>query len=117
MVNAREILNDFINGLGVLSETNPSVVGAFMNLQEATYAEGALPVKTKELISVAMGAYNRCQYCIVYHVYCAYKAGATREEILEAAMTAIGGFGSGPSMAYTSSVLLAALNEFENEFK
>ena len=95
----------------------PEVVNAFMGLQEATFSEGALSVKTKELISLAIGAYNRCQYCMVYHVYNAYKAGATREEILEAAMVAVGGFGAGPSLAYSSTVLLDAVNEFEHDFE
>lgn len=117
MQDVRKILNDFMGGLSGLGETNKAVVDAFMGLQEAAYADGALPSKTKELISVAIGAYNRCPYCIVYHVYCAYKAGATRDEILEAAMVAAGGFGAGPSMAYSSTYLLDAVNEFENEFK
>ena len=57
-----------------------------------------------------------CKYCIVVHVYNAYQAGATRQEILDAAMVAAGGFGAGPSMAYSSTYLLAAVNEFEHDF-
>lgn len=117
MQDVRQILNDFTNGLQGLSEANPQTINAFMGLQDAAFADGALSVKTKELISVAIGVYNRCKYCIVYHVYCAYKAGATREEILEAAMVSAGGFGAGPSMAYSSTYLLDAVNEFENDFK
>lgn len=116
MQDVRKILNDFTNGVGEMSEANPELVNAFMGLQGAAFSEGALSVKTKELISVAIGAYNRCQYCIVYHVYNAYKAGATREEILEAAGVVIGGFGAGPSMAYSATVLLDAVNEFEHDF-
>ena len=70
----------------------------------------------RELISVGIAAYNRCKYCIVVHVYNAYQAGATRQEILDAAMVAAGGFGAGPSMAYSSTYLLAAVNEFEHDF-
>ncbi len=116
MVDVRQILEDFNNGLAGLSESNPGVIGSFAALQGATYEDGALSKKTKELISVAIGAYNRCQYCIVVHVHNAYEAGATREEILEAAMTVIGGFGAGPSLAYTAAVLLEAVNEFEHDF-
>lgn len=117
MQDVRKILEDFTNGVGGISESNPEVAGAFMGLQGAAFADGALSAKVKELISVAIGAYNRCQYCIVYHVYNAYKAGATREEILEAAMVTVGGFGAGPSMAYTATVLLDAVNEFEHDFE
>ncbi len=76
----------------------------------------SVDVKTKELISVAIAAYNRCEYCIVYHVYKAFEAGATKEEILDAAMVAVA-FGGGPSMAYTSTLLKDSIKEFESDFK
>jgi len=87
-----------------------------MGLLGATFADGAVTIKTKELISVGIAAYNRCEYCIVYHVYKALEAGATREEILEAAMVAVG-FGGGPSMAYSVTLLKESIDEFENDFK
>lgn len=117
MQDVRQILKDFTEGLGGLSKSNAPNVQAFLNLQGATYGDSVLPNKVKELISVGIGAYNRCKYCIVFHVYKAYEAGATREEILEAAMVTVGGFGAGPSIAYTSTYLLDAVNEFENDFK
>ena len=127
MENVRDILNDFMNGLNTISkeegklsitkrEGEGMTVQAFMSLQNAAFEASALDVKTKELISVGIAAYNRCKYCIVVHVYNAYQAGATRQEILDAAMVAAGGFGAGPSMAYSSTYLLAAVNEFEHDF-
>ena len=115
MENVRDILNDFMNGLNTISKEEGMTVQAFMSLQNAAFEASALDVKTKELISVGIAAYNRCKYCIVVHVYNAYQAGATRQEILDAAMVA-GGFGAGPSMAYSSTYLLAAVNEFEHDF-
>ena len=85
------------------------------DLYEKCMADGALDRKTKELIGVAIGVYNRCQYCICVHTHGAYQAGATREEILAAAEVAIA-FGGGPSVAYSASVLNAALDEFEHDF-
>lgn len=114
--NVREILNDFVGGLGALGETNGEMVGAFMGLLGAAYAPSALDVKSKELISVAIGCYNRCDYCIVYHSYKAFEAGATKEEILEAAMVSVA-FGGGPSMAYSVTLLADCIKEFENDFK
>jgi AhpD family alkylhydroperoxidase len=114
--NVREILNDFIGGLGALGETNGTMVEAFMGLLGAAYEPKALDVKTKELISVAIGCYNRCEYCIVYHSYKAFEAGATKEEILEAAMVSVA-FGGGPSMAYSVTLLKECIAEFENDFK
>jgi len=114
--NVREILNDFVGGLGALGETNGSMVEAFMNLLGAAYEPKAMDLKTKELISVAIGCYNRCEYCIVYHSYKAFEAGATKEEILEAAMVSVA-FGGGPSMAYSVTLLKECIEEFENDFK
>lgn len=114
--NVREMLNGFVNGLGSLAETNPEHVGAFMGLLGAAYEPKALDLKTKELISVSIGCYNRCEYCIVYHSYKAFEAGATKEEIIEAAMVSVA-FGGGPSMAYSVTLLQACIAEFENEFK
>ena len=114
--NVRELLNNFVSGLDNLSKTNPKNVGAFMGLLGATYEPKALDLKTKELISVAIGCYSRCEYCIVYHSYKAFESGATKEEILEAAMVSVA-FGGGPSMAYSVTLLEECIKEFENDFK
>lgn len=113
--NPREILNAFMTGLKEIGKSNPQHVSCFMNLLGTTYKSGAVDVKTKELISVGIAAYNRCEYCIVYHVYKALEAGATREEIMEAAMVAVA-FGGGPSMAYSVSLLKDSIDEFEKDF-
>lgn len=112
----REMLNDFMSGLKEVQKTNAEQVKAFMNLLGAAYKPGAIDTKTKELISVAIAAYNRCEYCIVFHVYKALEAGATREEIMEAAMVAVA-FGGGPSMAYIAALLKKCIDEFEGDFK
>lgn len=112
----REMLNAFLGGLQDLGSTNEAHVEAFMNLLGTTYAPGKLDVKTKELISVAVAAYNRCEYCIVFHVFKALEAGATRDEIMEAAMVAVA-FGGGPSMAYSVTLLKDSIDEFEKDFK
>ncbi len=114
--NVREMLNGFVGGLEGLAETNGASVQAFMGILEASYEPNAVDVKTKELISIGISAYNRCEYCIVYHVYKAFEAGATKEEIMESAMVAVA-FGGGPSMAYSVTLLKEAIDEFENEFK
>ena len=83
-------------------------------LREA-YKPGALDTKTKELISVASAAYTRCKYCIVFHVYKAFEAGATQEEIMESGMVSVA-FGDGPSMAYSVTLLRESIEEFMNDF-
>ena len=111
----RELLNDFIGGLESLGQTNGENVSAFMGLLGTTYKPGALETKTKELISVSIAAYSRCEYCIVFHVYKALESGATPEEIMEAAMVSVA-FGGGPSMAYSVTLLKDSIEEFKNDF-
>ena len=114
--NVREMLNSFVGGLEGLSATNPEHVGAFMGLLGAAYEPKALDLKTKELMSIGIACFSRCEYCIVYHSYKAFEAGATKEEILEAAMVSVA-FGGGPSMAYSVTLLKECVEEFEGDFK
>ncbi len=114
--DVRAMLNAFTGGLESVSKANGDEVGAFMGLLQNVYKPSSIDTKTKELISVAIAAYNRCEYCIVYHVYKALEAGASRQEILDAAMVAVA-FGGGPSMAYTVTTLKDSLDEFEKDFK
>lgn len=114
--NVREMLNNFVGGLEGLAATNGAMVESFMGLLGAAYEPKSLDLKTKELISVAIGCYNRCEYCIVYHSYKAFEAGATEEEIIEAAMVSVA-FGGGPSMAYSVTLLKDCIAEFKNDFK
>ncbi len=113
--NVREMLNDFVGGLEDLAQTNGEHVGAFMGMLGASYEPKLLDLKTKELMSVAIGVYNRCDYCIVYHSYKALEAGASSGEIMESAMLSVA-FGGGPTMAYSVTLLKACLDEFESDF-
>ena len=66
----------------------PEVMKAFWAFDKAAVADGAIPVKYKELIAVAVALTTQCPYCIDIHGGNARKAGATEEEIVEAAMVA-----------------------------
>jgi len=66
----------------------PSVMKAFWVFDKAAVAEGAITVKYKELIAVAVALTTQCPYCIDIHSANARKAGATDAEIVEAAMVA-----------------------------
>ena len=66
----------------------PQVMKAFWAFDKASVAEGAIPVKYKELIAVAVALTTQCPYCIDIHNGNARKAGATDTEIAEAAMVA-----------------------------
>jgi AhpD family alkylhydroperoxidase len=64
----------------------PEVMKAFWAFDKAAVAEGAIPVKYKELIAVAVALTTQCPYCIEIHNANARKAGATEAELTEAAM-------------------------------
>ncbi|WP_027631972.1 carboxymuconolactone decarboxylase family protein [Clostridium hydrogeniformans] len=111
----RELLNGFNKGFKEFSKEMPKEAKSFMSLINTTYEPSYLDLKTKELISVSIGLFSRCEYCIAVHVHNALSAGATREEILEAAMVAVA-FGGGPSMAYGVTTVKDCLDEFEKDF-
>jgi AhpD family alkylhydroperoxidase len=64
----------------------PDVMKAFWAFDKAAVAAGAIPVKYKELIAVAVALTTQCPYCIEIHAANARKAGATDAELVEAAM-------------------------------
>src|SRR5215470_19464473 len=66
----------------------PELMKAFWAFDKAAVAAGAIPVKYKELIAVAVALTTQCPYCIDIHSNNARKAGATEAELAEAAMVA-----------------------------
>jgi AhpD family alkylhydroperoxidase len=66
----------------------PEVMKAFWAFDKAAVAAGAIPVKYKELIAVAVAVTTQCPYCIDIHTGNARKAGATDAELTEATMVA-----------------------------
>jgi AhpD family alkylhydroperoxidase len=79
------------------------VVKAFGGLHQSTMKDGALSIREKELMAFAIGLAVRCENCIYAHVRAALKAGATREQILEAAGVAVMMQG-GPTYTYLPHV-------------
>jgi AhpD family alkylhydroperoxidase len=84
-----------------LKKCAPKEAAAFFNLKHtAERADGVIPVKYRELMSVAVALTTQCAYCIESHIQNAVRAGATREEIAEtvfiaAALRAGGAVGHG----------------------
>lgn len=109
--DVKKMLNDFQEGFGGWAQTNKEDFEAFGALMGRAHTAGALDVKTKELISLAIGVYAKCDYCIVYHTAQLVELGATEEEMLEAATVAIV-FGGGPAMAYTVTLLRDCIAAF-----
>lgn len=73
--------------------TDNKVIKRFFNLDTNTYTEGAVDVKTKEMIGLACSMVLRCDDCIKYHLGKSYEAGLKKEEVFEvfSIATIIGG--------------------------
>lgn len=69
---------------GTVAPAGTLVTKRFFSLDHQTYSEGALPVKTKELLGLVASAVLRCDDCIAYHVDQCVRLGFSDEEIWEA---------------------------------
>ena len=63
---------------------NNKIVKRIFNLDTNAYAEGALDIKTKELLGLVASTVLRCDDCIKYHLETSHKEGITKEEMMEA---------------------------------
>lgn len=90
---------------------NSKVYKLFLEMGDATFCDGALPKKTKELIAIAIGAVTNCESCMQWHIEQAYKDGATINEVMEALEVAID-MGVGPVTVNSRF----ALDVMENTF-
>ena len=67
----------------------PAEFEAWLNLDRIVAREdGKIPRKYRELIALAVAHVTQCVYCIEAHAKGAKKAGASREEVVEAALLA-----------------------------
>lgn len=66
----------------IMSQNN-LVIKRLFNLDTNTYAEGALPVKVKEMLGLVASMVLRCDDCIKYHLQECHKNGVTTEEVFE----------------------------------
>lgn len=66
----------------------PDAMKAFVAFDRAALAEGAIPVKYKELMALAVAFTTQCPYCIELHTDNAREHGASDPEISEAVFVA-----------------------------
>ncbi|BDD11086.1 alkyl hydroperoxide reductase AhpD [Fulvitalea axinellae] len=66
----------------ILSADN-KVLKRIFNLDTNAFAEGALDVKSKELIGLACSMVMRCDDCVRYHLGKCMEVGASRKEVFE----------------------------------
>jgi AhpD family alkylhydroperoxidase len=74
--------------LARLGELAPDAWKAFVAFDEAVMRGGAIPLKYKELMAVAVALTTQCPYCIEIHTKKAKKAGANEQELAETTLIA-----------------------------
>ena len=83
--NQLELYDSLIRYRDKRSKVLPDVAAAGDALRDAVYKDGALSTKVKRLIAMAVALGIGCMPCIIGQTKQAVDAGATKEEILEAA--------------------------------
>ncbi|PRZ12418.1 AhpD family alkylhydroperoxidase [Laceyella sediminis] len=109
-----QALLEYKEGLGRLAKHLPEVAHAYNQFTGACFSEGALTLKEKHLIALALGVFSNDEYCIVYHTKGAVDNGASEQEVLEAAGVSAA-FGGGMAMSQAVTVLLEALDELKGK--
>ena len=66
----------------ILAHDN-KVIKRFWSLDNQTYQEGALDVKTKELLGLVASMVLRCDDCIKYHLGKCYELEVSTDQIFE----------------------------------
>lgn len=79
-----------LSRLKQLDQNAPEAMKRFWAFDQAVFAEGALSVQQKQLIAVAVALTTQCPYCIALHTKAARDAGASNEQLAEAALVAAG---------------------------
>ncbi|MBK6964341.1 MAG: carboxymuconolactone decarboxylase family protein [Bacteroidales bacterium] len=74
----RQKMNDRL-----LGADNNKVLKRIFNVDTNAYLEGALPVKTKEMLGLISSLVLRCDDCVRYHLIRSYENGLTEEELFE----------------------------------
>jgi len=95
-----------------LLEAESKVYQAFLDMERAAFADGALPKKTKELIAVGISVVINCESCMQWHIEQAAGAGADRREVLEAVEVGIE-MGGGPAHAHARFALQVMADVFD----
>ena len=92
----REKMNEKILGSGNLD------IKRFFGLDSSVYREGALDIKTKELLGLVASTVLRCNECILYHLIRCAEEGVSDTEIHETMSVAliVGGSITIPHLRY-----------------
>lgn len=92
--------------LSAIQKNAPDVYAKYLEFTQSMGEMGDLPPKMLELVLVGCAVMSQCEMCITIHVEGAATHGASREEILQAALMAVA-MGGSPKMMYLKYVFEA----------
>ena len=94
----------------ITKEQMPDLSEAYYeSVKDAVYNEGALTIKTKRLMSLAVAIQAGCKDCMISQTSHAIELGATSEEIFEVCSVAVS---MGGTLAWSKALVVADyLNE------
>jgi len=104
--SVKEFLQQWKADNAKMQKLMPDAIKSFGGMFQSIMKDGALSLKQKELIALAVGLAVRCEPCIILHVQKCLAAGASKEEILDAASVVIMMQG-GPSYTHVPKVIEA----------
>lgn len=84
MLSAHETAKELGEPARRLRDDIPEVIAGYASMQRAVMVDGALSVKVKELIALAIAATRECDGCLAAHARGAARAQATEAEVAEA---------------------------------
>ena len=102
--NAKQHYETWDETMESMKREAPQIGQAFGAMYPKLMGEGDLSVREKELIALAIGMAIRCEPCVYAHVEKAVKAGATREQLIEAAGVVVAMQG-GPGYVHVPELL------------
>jgi AhpD family alkylhydroperoxidase len=80
-------VDDFNNYRSMMNErilsVDNKVIKRIFNVDTNAYTDGALPVKTKELMGLVASLVLRCDDCVRYHLLKCKENNVTEEELFE----------------------------------
>lgn len=110
------ITKDLLYYMKELKQYIPEIMSESFNLSQASFKQGVLDKKTKELIALSLAVASRCDGCLGFHAQALSKLGATKEEVTEALGVAIY-MGGGPSLMTAAEALKAFIQFEKSEIK
>lgn len=100
------LIQNINESLAPFRKSQSEALQGFGQLARAAMAEGAISVKHKELMALAIGITQRCSGCVGFHVKALVKLGCTRQELEEMLAVCVY-MGGGPALMYAAEALKA----------